>query len=129
MERRYENFEPTLREHVRAWINDTAEDSYDGDAQAVIDDLFYGGCQSGMVGHLIYYVDTLAFYQQYQQEIDAMVHELVGETGIQPSELFAHIGWDTDDPFARDTTNQNILAWFGFEEMARQVAIEQGLDA
>jgi hypothetical protein len=129
MERRYPNFEPTLREHVAQWIKDTAEDSYDGDTQAVIDDLFHGGCQSGMVGHLIYYVDTLAFYEHYRQEIDSMVQQLVEETGSQPHELFAHIGWDTEDPFARETTNQNILAWFGFEEMARQVAIENGLDA
>ena len=30
--------------------------------------------------------------------------------------------WETDDPMALATFNQNLLAWFGFEETARRMA-------
>lgn len=36
------------------WINDRATD-YETGAAGVVKDLMYGGCQSGMVGELIYY--------------------------------------------------------------------------
>ena len=38
-----------------------------------------------------------------------------------PSELFGG-KWDGEDIFAEETTNQNLLAWFGFEETARNLA-------
>ena len=36
--------------------------------------------------------------------------------------------WETDDPLANDTYNQNLLAWFGFEETAHQLACELGIE-
>ena len=109
-----------LQEHVSDWINETAADSYDGDREAVVEDLMYGGCQSGMVGHLIYYCDTIEFYDEHQSEIDALLAELIDSTGMQPAELFGD-SWDDSDPLARDRMNKNLLAWFGFEETARNI--------
>lgn len=31
--------------------------------------------------------------------------------------------WDEEDPLAQNTFNQNLLAWFGFEETLREVAM------
>jgi hypothetical protein len=101
-----------LVEHVAQWALDGAPD-YDGDATGPLRDLAYGGCQSGMVGHLIYYRDTTAFYAEHALEIDALVTDLCNDTGCTPIALFN--GWDAADPFARETTNQNLLAWVGFE--------------
>jgi len=36
--------------------------------------------------------------------------------------------WDKSDPFADDTNNQNLLAWFGFEETARRLADKNGIE-
>ena len=103
-----------LEKRVARWINARSTD-YDDKAQGVIDDLMQGGCQSGMVGDLIYYHNTVRFYKLYRSEIDAMLKETLCETGYKsPAELFGD-KWDNDDPLARDDFNQNLLAWFGFE--------------
>ena len=72
-----------------------------------------------MVTHLIYYTDTVRFYRRHAREIDAMLTELLDDCSGTVTDLFRE--WDTSDPLARDTHNQNLLAWFGFEETARRV--------
>lgn len=90
-------------------------------------DLSQGGCSSGMIGELIYYSDTLSFYQRHQDEIDAMLMELLSDCGYKsPEELFR--GWDEDDMFCRDTHNQNLIAWFGFEETAKRLLNNIGIN-
>jgi hypothetical protein len=108
--------ETPLERHVARWIDRYADHGYNN-RTSLLSDLFYGGCSSGMVGHLVYYRDTLRFYRRFRAEIDAMFTELVQECGENPLR-----DWDNDDPLARDTGNQNLLAWFGFEETARRLA-------
>ncbi len=105
-----------LQQHVQEWIEEQKEDGYEGAGN----DLLEHGCQSGMVSHLIYYTDTVKFYDEHQQEIDAMLQEICQDCGCQPNELFGD-KWDATDPFARGDLNKNLLAWFGFEEAARQI--------
>lgn len=121
------NNESKLEKRVQSIINSHAA-NYDNGADGFLRDLFYGGCQSGIVGELIYYHDTLRFYKRYQREIDSLLQELLNDCGGTPSELFARSGWDNEDPLARDTINQNLLAWFGFEETARNLANKAGID-
>jgi hypothetical protein len=108
-----------LEAYVKDWINARARD-YDGNVKSVLEDLFQGGCASGMVGELVYYSDTIPFYRKYRQEISALIKELQDSTGEPINKLLR--GWDQDDPLALDTQNQNLLAWFGFEETARVLA-------
>jgi hypothetical protein len=119
--------ETPLEKHILRWINARSAD-YDTGAAGVLKDLFYGGCQSGMVGHLVYYTDTVKFYKRYQTDIDAVLKDLLDSTGCSIAELFGD-KWDSDDPLARDTMNQNLLAWMGFEEGARRLAERAGIDA
>lgn len=109
-----------LEKHVAKWLKETGKDYSDG-AQGAYNDLMQGGCVSGMVGHLIYYHDTIRFYRTYRNDIEALLSDTCSNIGESPSSLFNRAGWDNDDPLARDTNNQNILAWFGFEEAARQL--------
>ena len=44
-----------------------AEDSED--AQSILDNIVTHGCQSGMVNHLIYYTDTVAYFEEHESEI------------------------------------------------------------
>jgi hypothetical protein len=105
-----------LERHVAKWLRE-----YDGGAKSAIHDLMQGGCQAGTVGHLIYYHDTTRFYSRHKAEINAMLAEYLQETGAAgPAELFGD-KWDSDDPLCQDTYNQNLLAWFGFEETARRL--------
>lgn len=100
-----------LEQEVYDWLTE------DDDPHGNYHDLQQGGCQSGVVGDLIYYTDTVAFYKRHQQEIDTMLYELCQDSGSTPWQLFGD-KWDDKDPLARDVYNQNILAWFGFEETA-----------
>lgn len=114
-----------LQKHVRSWLR-----NYDGGPKSALGDLFYpggGGCQSGIVGHLIYYTDTVKFFKRYRSEINELLTELIDSTGMPVGELFGS-NWDKEDPLATDTHNQNLLAWFGFEETAMQVGRDMGIE-
>ena len=107
----------TLKDAAQSWLNDYPAEERDG----ALEDLLAHGCESGMVGELIYYTDTYAFYKQHCKEINALLSEMMDSTGCKsPAELFG-TKWDSTDPLALDIQNQNILAWFGFEESARQL--------
>ena len=105
-----------LETHVTEWEAERREEGYDSAAK----DLRENGCISGMVTHLIYYTDTVKFYQDHREEIDALLKELIEATGRSPSELFGD-KWDKEDPLANEDLNQNLLAWFGFEETANRL--------
>ena len=92
------------------------------------EDLMNNGCVSGMIGELIYYKDTLSFYNRHKDEINEMLSELLGACGFScPSELFGE-KWDENDPLVLETNNQNLLAWFAFEETARTIAENLGIE-
>ena len=113
-----------LEKNVMAWWLERS-DGYES-LIGPLWELFYGGCASGLVGHLIYYKDTLAFYKKYKGEIAALLQRELAETGCTITELLPD--WDTSDPLGLDTHNQNLLAWFGFETAARDLADRLGLD-
>ena len=75
------------------------------DKKNIFTDVLYHGCQSGIVG----------------EEINSLLYDTMNGTGLySPSELFGD-KWDKEDPLAQDTYNQNLLAWFGFEETLRNI--------
>ena len=104
-----------LQNHVKKWEREQRAEGY-GTAWK---DLLEHGCQSGMVGHLIYYHDTVRFYKRHRKEIDSLLQESLESCGVSsPAELFGD-KWEKEDPLAREDLNQNLLAWFGFEETVR----------
>ena len=52
------------------------------DKKYIFTDVLHYGCQSGVVGELIYYSDTVRFYKQYRQEINALLYEIMNGTGL-----------------------------------------------
>jgi hypothetical protein len=119
-----------LERNVQSWANSKADDYQDGVA-GVLKDLFYGGCSSGMVNHLIYTTDCVKFYKTHRREISAILKETMDKTGeYDLSKLFGNtkaMTWDAEDPLAQEDGNRNILAWFGFEESARNLAERNGI--
>ena len=69
-------------------------------------DLFRCGCVSGMVGGLIYYHDTHAFFDRHYQEIEELREEYEEMCG---------------EPLRIEYNLKNHLAWFGFEWVAQQL--------
>ena len=112
----------TLKEVAQEWIEEKIADGYT--KQEAIDELMSHGCQSGMVSGLIYYTDTTKFFEAHKAEINELLKEVLSSTGLDTAELFGD-KWDTDDPLCMDTTNQNLLAWFGFEETVRALGEDE----
>lgn len=94
--------------------------AYD-DKRHIFTDVLRYGCQSGVVGFLIWYTDTARFYHRYKTEIDNLLYNIMNETGIYSlSDLFGD-KWDKEDPLGNSDINMNLLAWFGFEETLRNI--------
>ena len=120
-----------LERNVQAWVNRKAQD-YNNGAEGVLKDLTYGGCSSGMVAHLVYTRDCVKFYRKHKTEIAGLLKETcdaIGEHDL--SKVFSNsqcMAWDESDPLAFEDGNQNILAWFGFEEVSRILAERNGIE-
>jgi len=94
-----------------------------------LEDLTQHGAISGMVGGLISYYETTQFFNEYRDEILAMLKEMKAETGLDEKGLFGDKWNDWEDlleeeaddldPLA-DPNNQNLLAWFAVEDLAIQ---------
>ena len=70
-----ESIEDTIKYEVIEWIESRIED-YDN-IEDIFNDLFTGGCQSGIVTDLIYYEDTLKFYNKHKYEIEIFIDEIL----------------------------------------------------
>lgn len=105
-----------LKKYVAVYWLDVINE-YEGTDNANIKswylDLMQGGCRSGFVGSLIYYIDTHKFYDTYYDEIEELRQEIEEETG---------------ESFKIDGDLKNWFAWFGFEETAKKIADEIGLE-
>lgn len=96
---------------LRAAIAREALDYHD--VTGFFSDLLQYGCQSGMVGSLIYYSDTHKFYDTHYHEIEDIRYDLEQSSGkaLKPNGDL-----------------KNWYAWLGFEETARQLADELSIE-
>ena len=112
----------SITKEVLIDIYDKFRDGGHEAAEGYIKNVLQYGCQAGTVSGLIYYNDTTAFFEKHRAEIIGLLKELMSDTGAKsPAELFGD-KWDDDDYFCDDVQNQNLLAWFGYEETLRKVA-------
>lgn len=88
-----------------------------------LEDLLQHGCISGMTS-LVYYKDTCNFYQSFKKDIWELAYEQMQEFGNSNIlELIASLNG------AKDVGSiENLMAWYGFEETARQIANELELE-
>lgn len=115
----------SLRERVEEILDGYCEDDYT--LEDVCQDVCNHGCQSGLIGELIYYRDTVAFFEEFKDEINELLAETMGEFGGSQKDIFGD-KWDSDDPLALEDFNKNLLAWFAFEEITRRIAYENSFD-
>ena len=110
-------------EYVCDYIIDNWDENIDDDEnKSILTDILENGCESGACSDLVYYSDTLKFYDDYEDEISELLNSLLNDCGYNsPVELFGD-KWDKTDPLARGEYNKNLLAWFGFEETLRNIA-------
>ena len=96
---------------------------YCDDKKNIFLDIMNGGCKSGACRDLIYYGQTKRFYDEYKHEINELIYKSDYDN---LSDLFGS-DWDIHDPLALDEDNQNLLAWFGFEETITNIAYKFGI--
>lgn len=119
--------ESKLKSAVIRILKDKAKD-YKGDYKTLFDEILRYGLQSGIISDLVYYDDTKAWFKKYNSEIATLLKDTMYELGANsPSQVFGK-KWDETDPFANDTNNQNLLAWFSFEETTREIANRLGYE-
>ena len=82
------------------------------------------GCKSGACRDLIYYGQAKRFYETYKYEINELLYK---NDYDNLADLFGS-DWDVHDPLALEEDNQNLLAWFGFEETITNIAIKFGIE-
>ena len=92
-----ETIEGTIKYGVIEWV-ESMMDGY-SNIDDIFNDLFTGGCESGIVTDLIYYDDTVAFYNKYEHEINIFLSEAT-------------------NLFELNTQDKNMLAWASFEHEA-----------
>ena len=85
-----------------------------------LEDLQRYGCVSGMIADLIYYDDTNKFYDNYKDDINELLSDLLDGLGLSIQEFFGK-NFDNDDPLILNFSNKNLLAWFGFEESSYRI--------
>lgn len=93
------------------------------DKTNIFKDVLYHGCVSGIVGELIYYSDTLKFYNKYRNEINSLLNETMLSMGFYSFKDIFGDNYDDEDPLILDTHNRNLMAWFGFEETLRNIGL------
>lgn len=87
-------------------------------------DLFNHGCISGMVSGLIYYSDTVAFFNQYEGDIEDLITEYADSQVISFTECLSTIIQTTTVGFEG---LKNNCAWFGFEQTMKNIASNFGV--
>lgn len=117
-----------LTKKVITILKDKVKNGGYDSVRSVMKDILYNGLQSGIISELIYYKDTLAWFKRYKSDIMYLLREAMANQGSNdPIDVFGK-NWDKDDPFAQDTHNQNLLAWFSFEEIIRDLADSLGYE-
>lgn len=78
-------------------------------------------CIGSGVKKLIYYSDTINFYKTYQDEINSLLADDFLSIGTRDMVQLFGDSWDEKDPLALEENNRNLLAWYGYEEIARRL--------
>lgn len=120
--------ESKLEEVVLAEIVEEIETCYENREEEFFEDLFRNGCISGMVSSLVYYTETQKFFKEHSEEINEMISETINSIGCDSLTGIFGDKFDKEDFLCLEQSNQNLLAWFGFEETARKIANKLGMD-
>ena len=102
---------------IKSW------DKYD-DKNDIFLDVIKCGCESGVCRDLVFYEQTKRFYETYKHEINNLLWR---SDFNNLTDLFGD-KWDPYDPLALEGDNQNLLAWFGFEETITNIAYKFGIE-
>ena len=104
------------------------DDEHESNNKNMLLDIINSGCSNGAVHWFTYKTDILEFYDSFKNEIYELLLETLDTCGCNsPTDLFGD-KWNNEDPLAFFEDNKQLLAFFGFEETARNIANEFGIE-
>ena len=118
---------------LNKWVIDDVMDSdisgYNGDTfdeklKSRLEEITEHGCQSGTVSSLIYYTDTVKFFDNFYDEIYNMIDDVY--TADSTFEMLKQKCDLTDIIMGADTV-KNYLAWMAYEEVCSVILDELNL--
>lgn len=95
------------------------------ECNSYFEDVLNHGCISGIVCELISYHDTIKWYNKYKNEINELIKHMKFELDMNIDDLN---GFDTDDMLCMEQQNQNLLAWFSYEQTCYDIMNQLELD-
>lgn len=110
-----------LKKQVKTMLIDAVGNS--NDLRVYMQDILTHGCVTGAVGGLIYYKDTVRFYEEHKDAI----WELIFDMKAGESCLSFILSLNGANNVASDEQFKNLLAWFSFEEVTRLLYREKYL--
>lgn len=108
----------TFNEYVANILTEKAKDYDSGKVSDVLGDLIEHGCQSGMIGELVYTHQTTPIFIQFQRELNKVMASIINDSGFNPFE--SHQLWDKEDPLVLGDINRQLVVWMAFEQVASQ---------
>ena len=108
----------TLKQETMEIINDMVVMNEET-IESVISEILTYGCESGIVGELMYYNQTEKFFNRHKDEINEMAHELSDDIYGNPYEIYHNFQYGC---------SKNTMAWWAFEEMTKIIAEEMEIE-
>ena len=97
------------------WLLETQEKS-------TIEDATRHGCSGGIISELIYYADTSAFYDKYQDEIFERLSDMADDMGCE-SILHLIVTFNGAKEVGSHLQLKNLLAWWAAEDVCREICM------
>ena len=101
---------------IKDWVINNLEESQ-------IADVILEGCQSGIVSELIYYADTNAFYEKYQEEIWDRLSNMADDMGCE-SILHLIVTFNGSKEVGSELQLRNLLAWWATEITCQEICLD-----
>jgi hypothetical protein len=104
---------------IKQWVLEEVKDE-----TLYLEDVVKYGCVNGSVSSLIYYSDTVKFYDQFEDEIWDMLHEEHENFGS--NNILETIGQFNGAKNVGSLDQfKNLLAWYAVEETCRKLLDEK----
>ena len=104
------------QDSILDWLLETQDKS-------TIKDTAAHGCSGGTISELIYYADTSAFYEKYQDEIWRRLNDMAQDMDCE-SILHLIATFNGVSNVGSPLQLKNLLAWWAAEEVCRGICMD-----
>ena len=103
------------QDSIKEWLEATQDKS-------TISDVTWHGCSGGTISELIYYADTSAFYNKYQDEIFERLNNMAQDMDCE-SILHLIASFNGAKEVGSPLQLKNLLAWWAVEDVCREICM------